>query len=300
MQPSINKWKYEVLDYLFITFGLAIYAIGWTAFLLPYEIVSGGLSGVCAIIYYATGLEMQNTYLVLNSILLLVAIRILGVKFCVKTIYAVLVLTFFLWAGQRVLLTGSGSADGHLPKFLGEGQEFMAVIIGSAMCGMGLAQCFIHDGSTGGTDIIAAIVNKYKNISLGRMILYLDLIIVSSSYFVFHDWRCLVFGFVDMLVCSTVLDYVMNYMQQSVQFFIITKRPEEIYKSIIKDMDRSATLISATGCYSGEPVSILMVVIKKNESVSLFRLIKSVDPTAFISQTKAQGVYGEGFDRIKI
>ena len=296
MQLAKSKWKYEVIDYLFITLGLAIYALGWTAFLLPYEIVSGGLSGVCAIIYYATGLEVQNTYLVLNALLLLAAIKILGVKFCIKTIYAVLVLTFLLWAAQRLLMMGAGSTDGHLPKFLGEGQEFMAVIIGSAMCGMGLAQCFIHEGSTGGTDIIAAIVNKYKNISLGRMLLYLDIVIVSSSYFVFRDWRCLVFGFVDMIVCSTVLDYVMNYMQQSVQFFIITKHPEEIYKSIIKDMDRSATLINATGCYSGEPVSILMVV----ESVSLFRLIKSVDPAAFISQTKAQGVYGEGFDRIKI
>ena len=300
MQLAKSKWKYEVIDYLFITLGLAIYALGWTAFLLPYEIVSGGLSGVCAIIYYATGLEVQNTYLVLNALLLLAAIKILGVKFCIKTIYAVLVLTFLLWAAQRLLMMGAGSTDGHLPKFLGEGQEFMAVIIGSAMCGMGLAQCFIHEGSTGGTDIIAAIVNKYKNISLGRMLLYLDIVIVSSSYFVFRDWRCLVFGFVDMIVCSTVLDYVMNYMQQSVQFFIITKHPEEIYKSIIKDMDRSATLINATGCYSGEPVSILMVVIKKNESVSLFRLIKSVDPAAFISQTKAQGASGEGFDRIKI
>ena len=277
MQLAKSKWKYEVIDYLFITLGLAIYALGWTAFLLPYEIVSGGLSGVCAIIYYATGLEVQNTYLVLNALLLLAAIKILGVKFCIKTIYAVLVLTFLLWAAQRLLMMGAGSTDGHLPKFLGEGQEFMAVIIGSAMCGMGLAQCFIHEGSTGGTDIIAAIVNKYKNISLGRMLLYLDIVIVSSSYFVFRDWRCLVFGFVDMIVCSTVLDYVMNYMQQSVQFFIITKHPEEIYKSIIKDMDRSATLINATGCYSGEPVSILMVVIKKNESVSLFRLIKSID-----------------------
>lgn len=250
MQLAKSKWKYEVIDYLFITLGLAIYALGWTAFLLPYEIVSGGLSGVCAIIYYATGLEVQNTYLVLNALLLLAAIKILGVKFCIKTIYAVLVLTFLLWAAQRLLMMGAGSTDGHLPKFLGEGQEFMAVIIGSAMCGMGLAQCFIHEGSTGGTDIIAAIVNKYKNISLGRMLLYLDIVIVSSSYFVFRDWRCLVFGFVDMIVCSTVLDYVMNYMQQSVQFFIITKHPEEIYKSIIKDMDRSATLINATGCYS--------------------------------------------------
>ncbi len=291
--------KNEVLDYVFITLGLLLYAFGWTAFLLPYEISSGGLTGVSALIYYVTGLEMQNTYLVMNALLLIAAVKVLGIKFCIKTIYAVLMLTFFLWAMQRILLSAAGEGVTKLPRFLGEDQDFMAVIIGASLCGLGLAQCFIHQGSTGGVDIIAAMVNKYKNISLGRILLYLDIIIVSSCYFVFHDWRRIVFGFSEMFVCNMVLDYVMNYVQQSVQFFIITKNPDEICKGIIEEMDRSATLLPGTGGYSGQPVSVLMVVAKKNQSVALFRLVKAIDPTAFISQTKATGVYGEGFDALK-
>lgn len=291
--------KNEVQDYFFITLGLLLYAFGWTAFLLPYEISSGGLTGVSALIYYVTGWEMQNTYLIMNALLLVAAVKVLGIKFCVKTIYAVLMLTFFLWAMQRVFLAAAGEGVTKLPRFLGEDQDFMAVIIGSSMCGMGLAQCFLHQGSTGGVDIIAAMVNKHRNISLGRVLLYLDIVIVSSCYFVFHDWRRVVFGFSEMFVCNMVLDYVMNYVQQSVQFFIITKCPEDIYKGISEELGRSATLLPGTGCYSGQPVSVLMVVAKKNQSVALFRLVKALDPTAFISQTKASGVYGEGFDALK-
>lgn len=296
---SIGRWKNEVEDYFFITFGLLLYAVGWTVFLLPYGIPSGGLTGVSALIYYVTGLEMQVTYLIANVFLLLVALKVLGVKFCVKTIYAVLVLTFFLWGLQRLLLAQVGEGATQLPRYLGEEQGFMAVIFGSSLCGMGLAQCFLHQGSTGGVDIIAAIVNKHRHISLGRMLLYLDIVIVSASYPLLHDWQRLAFGFVDMIVCNMVLDYVMNYVQQSVQFFIVTKHPQDISTAIIRELDRSATLLSGTGCYTGQPVSVLMVVAKKNQSVALFRLVKAIDPTAFISQTKAEGVYGEGFDKLK-
>lgn len=289
----------EVEDYLFITFGLLLYAVGWTVFLLPYEIPSGGLTGISALIYYTTGLEMQVSYLIANVFLLLIALKILGLKFCLKTIYAVLVLTFFLWALQRLLLAQEGEGAIKLPRYLGENQGLMAVLFGSSICGMGLAQCFLHQGSTGGTDIVAAMVNKYRHVSLGRMLLYLDIFIVGASYPLLHDWQRLAFGFVDMFFCNMVLDYVMNYVQQSVQFFIVTKHPQDISDAIIKEMDRSATLLSGTGCYSGQPVSVLMVIAKKNQSVALFRLVKAIDPTAFISQTKAEGVYGEGFAKLK-
>ena len=286
-------------DYTFITLGLLLYSIGWTVFLLPYEIPSGGLTGICALIYYVTGLEMQFSYLIGNVFLLLFALKILGWKFCIKTIYAVLMLTFFLWIMQRILLAQEGEDATSLPRYLGEDQGFMAVIFGSSLCGMGLAQCFLHQGSTGGVDIVAAVVNKYRHISLGRMLLYLDIFIVSASYPLLHDWQRLAFGFVDMFVCNMVLDYVMNYVQQSTQFFIITKKPQEIYEGISTELERSATLLPGTGCYSGQPVSILMVVTKKSQSLALFRLVKAIDPTAFISQTKAEGVYGEGFDKLK-
>lgn len=285
-----------IRDYGVITFGLFLYALGWAAFLLPYEISSGGLTGVSAIIYYITGLELQITYFSINALLIIVAIKILGLKFCIKTIYGVSVLSFFLWWLQEMFK----DSNGELVQILGPGEDFMACVIGAALCGFGLGQIFIHQGSTGGTDIIAAIVNKYKNVTMGRMILYCDIVIISSCYFIFHDWKRVVFGFVTMIVLSLIIDFVMNYVQQSVQFFIVTKKSDEVSKAILSDANCGATLIPAKGCYSGEPISIIMVIAHKRQTFSIFRLIHEIDPSAFISQTKAAGVYGEGFDRIKL
>ena len=285
-----------IRDYGVITFGLFLYALGWAAFLLPYEISSGGLTGVSAIIYYITGLELQITYFSINALLIIVAIKILGLKFCIKTIYGVSVLSFFLWWLQEMFKY----SNGVLVQILGPGEDFMACVIGAALCGFGLGQIFIHQGSTGGTDIIAAIVNKYKNVTMGRMILYCDIVIISSCYFIFHDWKRVVFGFVTMIVLSLIIDFVMNYVQQSVQFFIVTKKSDEVSKAILSDANCGATLIPAKGCYSGEPISIIMVIAHKRQTFSIFRLIHEIDPSAFISQTKAAGVYGEGFDRIKL
>lgn len=296
LKTKANLMRHEVNDYLVITFGLLLYALGWTAFLLPYQISTGGLTGISAIVYYMTGIELQNTYFVVNFVFLIFAVKILGFKFCIKTIYAVFALTFFLWGLQRLLRDEAGV----LPQLLGEGQDFMACLIGAALCGFGMAQVFLHRGSTGGTDIIAAIVNKYKNVTMGRMILYCDIFIISSCYFLFHDWKRVLFGFVTMIVLSVVIDYVMNYVQQSVQFFIISKKYDQICKAIIEDIDRGATLIDGTGCYSGKPVKIIMVLAKRHQSIDIFRLVKAIDPDAFISQSKVAGVFGEGFDSIKV
>lgn len=283
-------------DYGVITFGLMLFALGWTAFLLPYEIAAGGLTGLSAIVYYVTGLELQITYFCTNAILLLIAIKILGFKFCIKTIYGVAVLSVFLWLLQDLFR----DANGNLPQILGPGEDFMACVIGSSLCGFGLGQIFIHQGSTGGTDIIAAVVNKYKNVTMGRMILYCDIVIILSCYFIFEDWKRVMFGFATMFIVATIIDYVMNYVQQSVQFFIVTKKSDEVSQAILNDANCGATLIPSKGCYSGEPISIIMVIAHKQQSLTIFRIVHEIDPGAFISQTKAAGVYGEGFDKIKV
>ncbi|MBQ3780668.1 MAG: YitT family protein [Bacteroidaceae bacterium] len=287
---------HEVEDYLVITFGLVLYALGWTAFLLPYEIASGGLTGISAIVYYITGLEMQYTYFTVNALLILAAIKVLGLKFCIKTIYGFTVLSLLLTLLQALFRDDAGG----LPQILGEGQDFMACIIGAGLCGVGLGLIFQHQGSTGGTDIIAAIVTKYKNVSMGRMILLCDLIIISSLYFIFHDWKRVVFGFTTMFVLSYLIDYVLNLAHQSVQFFIISRRHERIKHALLNDLHRGVTLIHAEGAYTGDDVEILMVVARRRQSVEIFRMVKNIDPNAFITQTTAAGVFGEGFDKIKV
>ena len=175
LKPYAMSAFQEIKDYLLITFGLFLYSFGLTYFMLPYEITTGGVAGVGSIIYYATGFEVQNTYLIVNAALLIAAIKVLGWKFCFRTIYAVLVLTAFIWAMQRI----AEGDNGVLPRVCND-QTFMACIIGACLEGTGLAICFLSNGSTGGTDIIAAIVNKYKNMSLGSIIMLCDVFIISS------------------------------------------------------------------------------------------------------------------------
>ena len=295
-KSSVLSLFRESKDYLMITIGLISYALAWSCFLLPYQITTGGLTGVSALIYYATGIEIQVSYFFINSFFLLFALKILGFKFCIKTIYAVFVLTFFLWLFQQMMKDESG----NFILILGPGQDFMGCVLGSCMCGLGIAIVFLHNGSTGGTDIIAAIVNKYRDITFGRMIMYCDIIIISSCYFVFHDWRRVVFGFATLIIMSVILDYVINSARQSVQFFIFSKKYDEIAKAINKDVNRGVTIIDGTGWYSQQPVKIEFILAKRSQSVNIFRLVKDIDPNAFVSQSNVVGVYGEGFDRIKV
>lgn len=287
-----REWK----DYLAITLGLMCYAMGWAAFLLPYQITTGGVTGISAIIFYATGIEIQVSYMVINAIFLVFALKILGVKFLLKTIYAIFMLTFLLWFFQRLL----EDSQGVLPQLMGPGQEFMACIMGGGMLGFGIGIVFCHNGSTGGTDIIAWIVNKYKDVTLGRMMMYLDIIIISSCYFIFHDWKRVLFGFCVLFVMSMVIDYVINTTRQSVQFLVFTRKHNEIAEAISTRVDRGVTLLDGTGWYSKQDIKVVVVLAKKNESLDIFRIIKDIDPDAFISQSNVVGVYGEGFDKLKI
>lgn len=191
------------------------------------------------------------------------------------------------------------SPDGK-PLLLGAGQDFMACIIGAAMCGIGLGITFNYNGSTGGTDIIAAIVNKYRDVTLGRMIMICDLFIISSCYFVFQDWRRVIFGFVTLFIIGVVLDWIVNSARQSVQFLIFSQKYDEIADSIIKETHRGVTVLNGTGWYSKTDAKVLVVLAKKRQSLDIFRLVKSIDPNAFISQSSVIGVFGEGFDKLKV
>lgn len=286
----------ELKDYLAITFGLVCYAFGWVAFMLPYQISTGGVTGISALIYYVTGIEIQISYFVINVILMIFALKILGPKFCIKTLYAIPMLTVLLWFFQVVLKDDAG----NLPLLLGPGQEFMATVIGAGLLGFGIGIVFINNGSTGGTDIIAWIVNKYKDVSLGRMIMYGDIVIISSCYFVFHDWTRVLFGFCVLFVMSFVIDYVVNSNRQSVQFLIFSKKHEEIAETISRELHRGVTLLDGTGWYSKQSIKVVVVLAKKSQSLEIFRLVKDIDERAFISQSNVVGVYGEGFDKLKI
>ena len=295
-KPNKAVLMRELKDYVMITLGLISYSLAWAAFLIPYQITTGGTTGIGAIIYYATGFPIQWSYFLINAVLMTFAIKILGPKFSIKTTYAIFMLTFFLWLFQKIV----NGPDGIPPQILGPGQDFMACLIGASMCGLGLGVVFNCNGSTGGTDIIAAIINKYRDVTLGRMIMACDVVIISSCYFIFHDWRRVIFGFVTLFVIGFVLDYIVNSARQSVQFLIFSKEYEKIADRITKETHRGVTVLDGTGWYSKGHVKVLVVLAYKRQSVEIFRLVKDIDPNAFISQSSVIGVYGEGFDKLNI
>lgn len=295
MKPTLSITSRQLMlremhDYLMIALGMFFYAIGWTVFLLPNDITTGGVPGIASIVYWATGINVQYTYFAINGGLLIASLIVLGWKFSVKTIFAVIVMTTILPIIQ------SATSNLHLLQ----DQPFMACVIGASFCGSGIGIAFSANGSSGGTDIIAAIINKYRDITLGRVILMTDMIIISSSYFVLKDWEKVVYGFVTLYICSFVLDQVVNSARQSVQFFIISNKYEEIGRRINEYPHRGVTIINATGFYTGREVKMMFVLAKKRESPIIFRFIKDIDPNAFVSQSAVIGVYGEGFDHIKV
>nr|WP_044123053.1 YitT family protein [Segatella baroniae] len=302
MMRKQQIWN-ETKDYLFIAVGLLLYTISFTVFLMPYQIVAGGVTGLAAIVYYATGFRIENTYIIINMALLLVALRVLGFKFMVKTIFAIFTLYFMLIVAQDII---PKQPNGLPIKLLGEGQDFMSMVIGCVITGIALATVFLHNGSTGGTDIIAASINKYHNISLGTVLIAVDFCIIGSCMFIpqfgtyIERAHKVMFGLCVMTLENVSLDYVMNARRESVQFMIFSRKYMEIADEIGTQTNHGVTILDGHGWYTGQDVKVLCVLAKKNESTEIFRMIKMIDPNAFVSQSSVIGVYGEGFDEMKV
>lgn len=283
-----RKLTVAIKDYVIITFGLLLFALGWVVFLIPAEITGGGVSGVGAVLYFAAKIPVSITYLAVNVVLVLIAIKILGANFGVKTIYSILVLSTFFAVFQGIV------------KEPLVDDMFLSSVLGGMACGIGLGVVFSRGGSTGGTDIFAMIINKYRNISPGRIILYCDVIIIASSYFVFQSPEKLVYGYVSMWVVSYSLDSFLSGANRSAQMFIVSKEYEKIADFINNEAIRGVTILDGTGWYTRENTKIIMSVVRKKETSQIFRKIREIDPDAFITMGSVMGVYGKGFDKIKL
>lgn len=284
-----NQKITEVIkDYVIITLGLLVFTAGWVLFLIPAEITGGGISGVSVVIYYATKIPVSLSFLIINVVLVLVAIKILGANFGIKTIYSIGVLTLFFALFQNIL------------KEPIVDDTFLSAVLGGMAGGIGLGTVFSRGGSTGGTDIFAMIVNKYRNISPGRIILYCDVLIIASSYFVFQSPEKLVYGYVTMWVVAYSLDSFLSGANRSAQMFIFSKKYEEIADFINNEAIRGVTVFDGTGWYTKENTKVVMSVVRKRETSSIFRRIKEIDPEAFISMGSVMGVYGQGFEKLKL
>ena len=290
-----KKKQHVIISYLVITLGILIYTFGWAAVMLPAKIVGGGVSGISSVLYYAVGLHIPIGVmnLVINAVLVLVGFKMLGSKFGANTIYGIVMssLCFILW--QQVL---------HVETLFDVSQfgGFMCAMIGGALCGGGIGMTFAMGGNSGGTDIIALIVSKYYNISPGKVIMYLDIFIIGSSFFVSHKIENVVFGYIVMVTMTYVLDMVLDGNKQSYQILVFSQKNKEIGDAITQEVGRGATLLDAEGCYSHQSRQVLIVMVHKTDKPHVMQIIHRIDGNAFISVSKAQGVYGKNFEKLKL
>ena len=287
----------EVKRYFIITLALLMMAFGWTAFLIPNHVLGGGVSGIATLIFYATGISTGMSVFVINAILVLISLKVLGPSFGIKTVYSIIVASVFFYVLQRYIT--EPMLAGEMPLFVNE--KFLSALIGGALAGTAIGIAFTQGGSTGGTDIVAMMVCKYRNISQGKVILFCDIVIIGCSYFVLETDKiqAIIYGFVVMGVCSYCIDLVLTGNKQSVQAFIFTSHPEKVADRIINEMHRGVTVIKGTGWYTKRDGNILMVVTHKRESQQIFRIVKEEDPKAFMTMNTVMGAYGQGFEMIR-
>lgn len=284
-----NKLR-DVWEFLVIAFAMLLGSFGWCAFLLPHKITIGGIAGIASVIQWGLDIPVQYTYLAINGILLFIALRILGWKFCIRTIFAVVTFAIFTSFFRQVFAGHALFAD----------QPFLACVVGGVLLGAGVAIALQYNASSGGSDVVAAMIHKYRDISLGRVILACDLCIISSSYLVLNNWEKVIYGYIVLFVMTYVVDYLINGMRGSVQFFVISEHWAEIGTAINNDVPRGCTIINAQGFYTGKELKMLFIIARRSEARAIYQLIDEIDPNAFVSQGAVNGVYGVGFDRMKV
>ena len=318
-----SSWT-VVKEWALVTLGILIYVGGWSLFLVPNNLVGGGVSGISSIIQYATGghIQMGYSYFVINAILIVAAMVIIGMGFGAKTIYAIILAS----VGLRFL---PGLIPSEIVQTLAiQNGKLMSTLMGGLMAGIGIGMSISNGGSTGGTDIIALIYTKYRNVSPGKVILYLDFVIILSSLLVpsvvpdldpetgrallnpdgsprthlmpfAEKVTTVVYGLILVTVNGHVIDMYLSGSQQSVQLFILSKKYAEIADSITSELHRGVTVLDGKGWYTKKTTQMLMVITRKTDLNLLLRYIKTIDPDAFLSVTSVNGVYGRGFDSIK-
>ena len=288
---TFGTQRQQAKDLFFISLGIFMYAFGYTAFILPEEVVMGGVSGISALLFYAFGFPAGASLWVINTALLLLALRALTRQFTIRTIIGVSIMSSLVGIMQPFF-------QAH-PIITAGDDKFMHVLIGGLLAGGGLGLVFSHNGSTGGTYIIIALLNKYFSVSFGRAMQFIDCTIIGSSYFIFHSMEPIVYGLAYTLIASYMCDYVVNGTRQTVQFIIMSKDYEKIADAINSTVHRGVTVIEGKGWYSKKEVDILIVLSRKYESQDILYCVKSVDPKSMVSQTFCHGVFGEGFDKMK-
>ncbi len=284
-----NKVLSVLWDYFVLSFGTLIYCVAWTSVLLPNHIASGGLTGICAILQYGTGLPMSYSFFVLNTLLVIMGTLIIGKGFGFKTVYVYLLSSVFLYV---------------LPKFdpwltLTLDEKMFAALLGGILEAFGISFVLNRGGSTGGTDIIAVCINKYWPVSLGKVYLFTDLLIIFTVTFLpdmtFVD---ALYGYVAMVSFSFCVDYFTLGPKSTVQVLIFSRNYKEIADRLIA-MDRGVTALNSVGWYSGEESKVLLVIVRKSFYPQVVQLVKDLDHKAFVSVSNASSVFGEGFEEIK-
>ena len=296
-----------VKEYFLITLGVTMYVMGWIIFLIPNNMIGGGVTGLGSIVQYATNgvIKIGYTYFVVNAGLLVAALFTLGRSFGAKSIYAILLTSVLLNAAQGIF------PDQIIQTLALDNGKLMCTIMGGIMVGIGIGLSMSQGGSTGGTDIIALIVNKYRNVSPGRMILILDAVIILSSLLVpsymadgtLMSWpdkiTTVVYGFILITIVSTVLDLYLTGSRQSVQIFVLSPKFAEIADAITNELHRGVTVFNGKGWYTKHDTEVVMVITRKTDLNVFLKCINSIDPNAFISVSSVTGVYGQGFDKFK-